>query len=349
MASKTHFTVDSLSDASKNTPSERTKSNVISYPPPEAIPDWSNLQVLHRNTLPPRASFNIWPSEHLAIKALADKIARIDAYGGGEHGLDHPGSGHSLCGARDGDDYVTYTPYTESLSGTWAFKLEAYPAPLSAVDVSKWGEDGEWDKIHVPGMWQLQFRTKDCQGGKEGERWGKPQYTNVNYPWPVDVHDVVARVPVDDNPTGCYTREFEVPKEWLEEKREGKGQVRLRFEGVDSGFHVWINEKLMGYGQGARNPTEFHITSFLKENGEKNTVSVRVYQRCDGSYLEDQVSGCNSFCSYTAADVFERMKDSTTNTEAGSMVALRNLPRLNTELLPSRPCERLQDRDAPGQ
>ena len=64
-------------------------------------------------------------------------------------------------------------------------------------------------------------------------------------------------------------------------------QLRLRFEGVDSAFHVYLNGKEVGYSQGSRNPTEFDVTSEINKTGE-NTLAVRVYQFCDGSYLEDQ-------------------------------------------------------------
>ena len=66
-------------------------------------------------------------------------------------------------------------------------------------------------------------------------------------------------------------------------------QLRLRFEGVDSAFHVWINGNEVGYSQGSRNPSEFDVTEFVNEVGE-NTLAVQVYQYSDGSYLEDQVS-----------------------------------------------------------
>lgn len=66
-------------------------------------------------------------------------------------------------------------------------------------------------------------------------------------------------------------------------------QLRLRFEGVDSSFHVWVNGKEVGYSQGSRNPSEFDITSFVDADGE-NTLAVQVYQFCDGSYIEDQVT-----------------------------------------------------------
>jgi beta-galactosidase len=88
-------------------------------------------------------------------------------------------------------------------------------------------------------------------------------------------------VPYDNNQTGSYVRSFSVPKSF------NGSQLRLRFEGVDSSFHCWVNGIEVGYSQGARNPSEFDITSFIKENGN-NTLSVRVYQFCDGSYIEDQ-------------------------------------------------------------
>jgi beta-galactosidase len=73
-----------------------------------------------------------------------------------------------------------------------------------------------------------------------------------------------------------------VPSSW------GRGsQLRLRFDGVDSAYHVWVNGTLVGYAQGSRNPHEFDVTQHINRDGP-NDVSVRVYQWCDGSYIEDQ-------------------------------------------------------------
>jgi beta-galactosidase len=203
-------------------------ATVFKYPP--STPDWCNLSVLHKNTLPPRASFFNYDSEE---DALAQDITKSK----------------SLC-----------------LSGTWKFKLDKYPIePPQGFfepghDVSGWGD------IVVPGMWQLQGYGKG------------PQYTNLNYVWPANP----PHIPFDDNETGHYVRAFKVPKKF-------KGhQIRLRFEGIDSSFHVWINGRECGYSQGSRNPSEFDVTECLHE-GKENTIAVRVYQRCDGSYLEDQV------------------------------------------------------------
>lgn len=189
---------------------------------PNKQPDWNNLRVLHRNTLPPRAHFFPYSSE---TKALS-----FD---------------------REQSEY-------KSLNGTW--KFHHAKSPFEAPD---WEGALGWDDIKVPGMWQLQG-------------YGRPLYTNVNYPFPVDPPNVPLL-----NETGSYWRMFTVPQSWFGQ------QVRLRFEGVDSAFHLWINGQEVGYSQGSRNPSEFDITSLLKWS-DPNSVAVRVYEYCDGSYIERQ-------------------------------------------------------------
>lgn len=153
-----------------------------------------------------------------------------------------------------------------SLAGTWSFHCARSPfeAPpgfhLPSYDASR------WPPIQVPGMWQL-------QGYGRG-----PQYTNVVYPFPVDPPNV----PYDHNEAGSYVRTFTVPSSFQHH------QLRLRFEGVDSAFHVWVNGEHVGYSQGSRNPSEFDITGLVDIHAE-NKLAVQVYQFCDGSYIEDQV------------------------------------------------------------
>ncbi|KAH7119223.1 putative beta-galactosidase [Dactylonectria macrodidyma] len=192
---------------------------------PTAQPDWSNLHVLHRNSLPPRAHFFSYTTEERALS--------FDRRNSEFH----------------------------SLNGTWKFRHDA--SPFEAPD---WGTEDPmtWNNIQVPGMWQLQG-------------YGRPLYSNVNYPFPVDPPNIPHL-----NETGSYWRTFTLPPEWQNQ------QVRLRFEGVDSAFHVWVNDSEVGYSQGSRNASEFDITSFLKAPEDQNTIAVRVYEFCDGSYIERQ-------------------------------------------------------------
>jgi beta-galactosidase len=98
----------------------------------------------------------------------------------------------------------------------------------------------------------------------------------------------ICLVPFDGNQTGSYIRKFKLPGEFI------GCQLRLRFEGVDSAFHCWINGTEVGYSQGARNPSEFDVTDLLKSTAE-NTLCVRVYQYCDGTYIENQGNRCLFF------------------------------------------------------
>lgn len=148
-----------------------------------------------------------------------------------------------------------------SLNGAWDFYFAGSPLEAADVDLK---QDGTWTKIQVPGHWQLQGH-------------GHPQYTNTVYPFPA----CPPYVP-DDNPTGTYRRRFFVPADW-----DPTAQFRLRFDGVDSAYHVWLNGSMVGYAQGSRNPAEFDVSPIVKQH-EENELVVRVYQWSDGSYIEDQ-------------------------------------------------------------
>ena len=155
-----------------------------------------------------------------------------------------------------------------SLNGPWQFLYS--PSPLLAPeDFTAEGYDADcWDEIAVPGCWQM-ARLGQSPG------YDRPHYTNIAYPFPLDP----PLVP-DDNPTGCYRREFQVPAGWA-----GKRLV-LSFEGVDSCFHVWLNGQFVGMSKGSRLPAEFDITALVVPG--PNILGVRVVKWSDGSYLEDQ-------------------------------------------------------------
>src|ERR1700719_1993696 len=143
------------------------------------------------------------------------------------------------------------------LNGMWKFHYAENPIQAPEHFYEESFDVDQWDHLHVPSSWQM-------------HGYGKPYYTNVQFPFPVDPPHVPT-----ENPTGSYRRDFYVSKEWIGEK------VILRFEGVDSSFHVWINGQEAGYSQGSRIPSEFDITPFIREG--KNTIAVRVYQWSEAS------------------------------------------------------------------
>ncbi|KAK3382644.1 glycoside hydrolase family 2 protein [Lasiosphaeria ovina] len=161
-----------------------------------------------------------------------------------------------------------YIPETALLlNGQWDFHYDS--TPLEAPETAWAGEPAaspgeDWTTIQVPGHWQLQGH-------------GIPHYTNVQFPIPV----CPPFVPTE-NPTGTYRRTFHVPLSW-----DSTSQLRLRFDGVDSAYHVWVNGVLLGYAQGPRNPSEYDISPYVDRSGP-NEVYVRVYQWSDGTYIEDQ-------------------------------------------------------------
>ncbi|MBR3086965.1 MAG: DUF4981 domain-containing protein [Kiritimatiellae bacterium] len=155
-------------------------------------------------------------------------------------------------------------PERQSLDGVWDFLH--LDSPLAAPeDFMDTGFDAcEWDKIAVPSCWQM-------------EGFGHPHYTNVQYPIPIGAAPCVPTL----NPTGLYRREFFCPQSWKNRS------VRIRFDGVDSCFELWINGKFIGMGMGSRLPHEFDITKALDFEGA-NVAALRVVQWSAGTFLEDQ-------------------------------------------------------------
>jgi beta-galactosidase/evolved beta-galactosidase subunit alpha len=103
---------------------------------------------------------------------------------------------------------------------------------------------------------------------------GAPHYTNVVFPFNVDPPHVPS-----DNATGLYRRRVEVPESW-----SGR-PLRLRFEGVDSAFWVFVDGKEIGFSKGSRLVHEFDLSGVKKPSFE---LTVKVARWNDNSYLEDQ-------------------------------------------------------------
>ncbi|WP_307060543.1 glycoside hydrolase family 2 TIM barrel-domain containing protein [Streptomyces achromogenes] len=154
---------------------------------------------------------------------------------------------------------------SQSLNGPWQFRLSPTAAVAEDFAAEDFDDQG-WDSIPVPAHWVL-----------EGDgAYGRPIYTNVQYPFPIDPPHVP-----DENPTGDYRRRFDLPEDWSDAER-----LLLRFDGVESLFRVWVNGDEIGSASGSRLAHEFDVTSAVRPGD--NVVAVRVHQWSAASYLEDQ-------------------------------------------------------------
>ena len=186
----------------------------------------------------------------------ADVIMMIPSYS--------PGAG-ALLPPRS---HLTDDSGVISLDGTWSFAhFRTDPDPF--VDSERpWAEPAAepvTGDIDVPSHWVL----------REDGLYGRPAYTNVDFPFPVD-----PPYPPEENPVGDYRRSFDLPDSW------GEGVVALRFDGVESQATVWVNGTWVGMARGSRLAHEFDVTDLVRPGA--NTITVRVHQFSSGSYLEDQ-------------------------------------------------------------
>ena len=163
--------------------------------------------------------------------------------------------------------YVEGAPLRQSLDGLWRFAWSKRPADRPA---DFWQEDFDssgFGTIQVPGHMELQG-------------YGQIQYINTLYPW--DGHSELRPPEIDweDCPVGSYVREFDLdPGFW------GK-RVRISFQGVEQALYVWLNGQFVGYAEDSFTPSEFDLTPYLRETG--NRLCAEVYKRSSAAWIEDQ-------------------------------------------------------------
>ena len=140
-----------------------------------------------------------------------------------------------------------------SLNGIWSIKAHKN---LNSVNLN----ERLTETISVPSC--VQIHGYDCV-----------QYINARYPFYVRPPFVP-----DDNPVFHYRRSFRIGD--ISQKHY------LVFEGVDSGFYVYLNGRYVGYGQMSHALNEFDASGFIV-SGE-NVIDVVVLKWCASSYLECQ-------------------------------------------------------------
>ncbi|MFE4053412.1 glycoside hydrolase family 2 TIM barrel-domain containing protein [Streptomyces sp. YIM B13518] len=165
----------------------------------------------------------------------------------------------------------TRSPYRLDLDGTWKFAYADRPEDRDADFHRTDTDDGDWDTIPVPSVWQL-----------HGHDF--PIYLNITYPYGGPngrgEQPRPPAAPTRYHPVGQYRRTFTVPRDWTGRR------TFLHFEGVKSAHYVWINGELVGYDEDSYTPSEYDITDHLRSGA--NQIAVEVYRYADGDWLEDQ-------------------------------------------------------------
>ncbi|MEJ3745045.1 glycoside hydrolase family 2 TIM barrel-domain containing protein [Actinomycetes bacterium KLBMP 9797] len=165
--------------------------------------------------------------------------------------------------AADVTAHDARSPWVSSLNGDWRLTIADRPENVPAGFYADGYDVSGWPRASVPHTWQSDFTDH-------------PMFRNIpEEVWPDDP----PRVPRDVNPTGAYVRSFEVARGWADRR------TFLRFEGVTSGYFVWVNGEYIGYDQGGYTPAEFDVTGALRPG--TNRVAVQVHRWGAGSYLED--------------------------------------------------------------
>ena len=145
-----------------------------------------------------------------------------------------------------------------SLDGTWRFQLLYKPT-------EKLGK--RWASIPVPGLWTMQEPSDVF--------FDKPIYTNTQMPFA----EQPPFVP-EENPTGVYERDFDLPKSWSSKR------VVLQLGGYESVALIYINGVEVGMTKDSRLAAEFDVTQFVKSGN--NIVRIDVTKWSDATFIEDQ-------------------------------------------------------------
>ena len=174
-------------------------------------------------------------------------------------------------------DHVAYADEKEAeerkssfrlpLDGVWKFHYARnYAQTVSGFEA----EDFDckcWEDIRVPAHIQM-------------EGYDIPQYVNIQYPW--DGREDVWRdaVPSEFNPVASYVKYFTLPEGFR------KNGLYISFQGVESGFALWLNGHYVGYSEDSFTPSDFDLTPYVKEG--ENKLAVQVFKWTSSSWCEDQ-------------------------------------------------------------
>lgn len=172
-----------------------------------------------------------------------------------------------VCYASRQEKQMGESSYRMSLDGLWKFSYADNMAQAVKGFEEETYDCRSWKEIHVPAHIQM-------------EGYGVPHYTNLTYPWDGTESIRPGEIPGQFNPVASYVKYFTLP-----EKFRGK-RIVISFQGVESGFALWLNGSYVGYSENSFDPAEFELTSYLKEG--ENKLAVRVWKWTSSSWCEDQ-------------------------------------------------------------
>ena len=170
-------------------------------------------------------------------------------------------------------------PLLQSLNGQWEF---AYSRNVMERPVDFYKETFDasgFDKIMVPGHIEL-------------AGYDKIRYINTMYPWEgKEYHRGAYSMETTGaeegmfseaqyNPVGSYIKYFDLDKNMC-----GK-RIHICFEGVEEAMYLWLNGQFIGYAEDSFTPSEFDLTTYIKEKG--NVLAVQVHKMSTAAFLEDQ-------------------------------------------------------------
>ncbi len=174
-------------------------------------------------------------------------------------------------------DHVAYADETEAeekkssfrllLDGIWKFHYARnYTQTVNGFEAETF-DCKCWEDIRVPAHIQM-------------EGYDIPQYVNIQYPW--DGREDVWRdaVPSEFNPVASYVKYFTLPEGFR------KNGLYISFQGVESGFALWLNGHYVGYSEDSFTPSDFELTPYVKEG--ENKLAVQVFKWTSSSWCEDQ-------------------------------------------------------------
>lgn len=154
-----------------------------------------------------------------------------------------------------------------NLNGNWDFKWYESPSQVPNNFYALSFDDSSWDTFQIPANWEV-------------HGYGIPIYVNATYEFQNLIDINPPNVPIDYNPTGVYRRTIQIDENWDHK------DVFLHVGAAKSNLKVWVNGEYVGYGEDAKLPQEFNITSHIKTG--KNLIVLKVMRWSDGSYLEGQ-------------------------------------------------------------